>query len=40
VIGPDGNPVPGMVKAAPIYPLLEHQSVERMLGAPLGKIPV
>jgi S1-C subfamily serine protease len=40
VIGPDGKPVQGLVKAAPIYPLLEHQSVERMLGAPPGKIPV
>ena len=40
VIGPDGKPVQGLVKAAPIYPLLEHDSVERMLAAPLGQNPV
>lgn len=39
VIGPDLVPVQGMIKAAPIYPLLEGNSIERMLEVPLGKLP-
>lgn len=35
VIGRDGKPLQGLVKAAPIYPVLEHDSVRRMLAAPL-----
>lgn len=39
VIGRDGKPVQGMVKAAPIYPVLEHGSVRRMLEVPLSSMP-
>ena len=39
VVGRDGKSVQGLVKAAPIYPVLEHDSVRRMLDTPLGQIP-
>jgi S1-C subfamily serine protease len=33
-----GNIVPGITKAEPIYPAFEHDSLSRILGAPVGKI--
>jgi S1-C subfamily serine protease len=39
VIGQGGKPVHGLVKAAPIYPLLEYDSVGRMLDVPPGQRP-
>jgi S1-C subfamily serine protease len=38
VIGRDGKPLQGLVKAPPIYPVLEH-SVRRMLDERLSLIP-
>jgi hypothetical protein len=39
VIGKDGEPVRGLVKATPIYPVLENDSVRRILKTPLDKLP-
>jgi S1-C subfamily serine protease len=39
VIGRDGKPIQSLVKAAPIYPVLENDSIHRMLDAPLGELP-
>jgi hypothetical protein len=40
VIGRDGKPVQGLTKAAPIYPALENDSVNRMLSAQPGQPPM
>lgn len=39
VIDRDGKRVQGLVKAAPIYPLLENDGVERILQAQPGQLP-
>lgn len=39
VEGLDGQLFQGITKAEPIYPVLEHDSLERMLEAPQGQIP-
>jgi len=35
----DGNFLQGITKAEPIYPVFEHDSLTRILAAPIGKIP-
>ena len=39
VRGLDGNFLHGITKAEPIYPIFEHDSLTRILEAPVGKIP-
>lgn len=39
VRGLDGNFLQGITKAEPIYPVFEHNSLTRILAAPVGKIP-
>ena len=40
VRGQNGNFLQGITKAEPIYPVFEHDSLNRILKAPVGKIPV
>jgi hypothetical protein len=39
VVAPDGKLLPGITKAEPVYPVFEHDTLKRMLEAPLGQIP-
>lgn len=39
VRGRNGNFLQGITKAEPIYPVFEHNSLNRFLEAPVGKIP-
>jgi S1-C subfamily serine protease len=40
VIGQDGKLIQGLCVAAPVYPVFEHDTVNRMLKAPHGTLPV
>ncbi len=39
VRGTDGELLQGLVKAEPIYPVLDHDSLKRMIEAPTGQVP-
>jgi S1-C subfamily serine protease len=39
VSDPNGNIVQGITRAEPIYPIFEHDSLSRILGTAVGKIP-
>jgi len=39
VRGQNGNFLQGITKAEPIYPIFEHNTLSRILEAPVGKIP-
>ena len=40
VVGQDGKLIHGLCVAAPVYPVFEHDTVNRMLNAPISQIPV
>jgi S1-C subfamily serine protease len=40
VVGRDGKLIQGLCVAAPVYPVFEHDTVNRMLNAPIGQLPV
>ena len=40
VVGRDGKLIQGLCVAAPVYPVFEHNTIDRMLNAPHGTLPV